>query len=55
MLKKTLIRVVGETSNEIDSNLTRLEKFEVFCQVCDGMLKDGRITKAQHSSWTHIF
>jgi len=55
MLKKTLIRVVGETSNEIDSNLTRLEKFSVFCQVCDGMLKDGRITKAQHSSWTHIF
>ena len=55
MLKKTVIRVVGETANGIDSKMTRLEKFEVFCRVCDNLLDDGRITTAQHSSWTNIF
>ena len=55
MLKKTVIRVVGETANGIDSKMTRLEKFEVFCRVCDNLLEDGRITTAQHSSWTNIF
>ena len=55
MLKKTVIRVVGETANGIDSKMTRLEKFDVFCRVCDNLLDDGRITKAQHSSWTNIF
>ena len=55
MLKKTVIRVVGDTANRIDSKMTRLEKFEVFCRVCDNLLDDGRITKAQHSSWTNIF
>ena len=28
--------------------LTREEKFQVFCRVCDNMLGDGRITKANH-------
>ena len=55
MLKKTVIRVVGETANGIDSKMTRLEKFDVFCRVCDNLLDDGRITTAQHSSWTNIF
>jgi len=55
MLKTQLLKVVGETSNKIDSNLTRLEKFEVFCRVCDGLLKDGRISPAKHHSWTNVF
>ena len=55
MRKSTVIRVVGDTANGIDSKMTRLEKFEVFCRVCDNLLDDGRITKAQHSSWTNIF
>jgi hypothetical protein len=55
MLKTQLLKVVGETSKGIDANLTRLEKFEVFCQVCDGLLKDGRITAAKHQSWTNVF
>ena len=55
MLKTQLLKVVGETSNKIDSNLTRLEKFEVFCRVCDGLLKDGRISAAKHQSWTNVF
>jgi len=55
MLKGQVLKVVGETSNKIDSNLTRLEKFEVFCQVCDGLLKDGRISSAKHQAWTNVF
>ena len=28
------------------NTLTREEKFQVFCNVCDNMLKEGRMTKA---------
>ena len=55
MLKKNVVKVIGETAMRIDPNLTREEKFEVFCRVVDGLLDDGRISKAQHHSWTHIF
>ena len=27
--------------------LTRAQKFEVFCRVCDNMLKEGRISKSK--------
>tara|TARA_Y100000401_G_scaffold61825_1_gene49106 strand:- start:51 stop:218 length:168 start_codon:yes stop_codon:yes gene_type:complete len=55
MLKKQVLKVVGETAIGVDPNLTRIEKFEVFCRVCDNLLNDGRITKAQHQNWTNIF
>ena len=35
--------------------LTRTEKFEVFCRVCDNMLKEGRMTKATHKRFTEIW
>ena len=35
--------------------LTREEKFQVFVNVCDNMLKEGRISKANHTRWTHIW
>ena len=35
--------------------LTREEKFKVFCNVCDNMLKDGRMTKATHKRFTEIW
>ena len=35
--------------------LTREEKFQVFCNVCDNLLKEGRMTKATHKRFTHIF
>jgi hypothetical protein len=35
--------------------LTREEKFQVFCRVCDNMLAEGRITKANHTRWTNVF
>jgi len=55
MLKTQLLKVVGQTATGVDHNLTRLQKFEVFCQVCDGLLKDGRISTAKHHAWTNIF
>ena len=55
MLKQQLLKVVGETSNKIDANLTRTEKFDVFCHVCDNMLKEGRISAIQHERWTNVF
>ena len=55
MLKKNVVKVIGETAMKVDPNLTREEKFQVFCRVVDGLLDDGRISKAQHHSWTHIF
>jgi hypothetical protein len=35
--------------------LTREEKFQVFVNVCDNMLNEGRMTKATHKRFTHIF
>ena len=35
--------------------LTRVEKFEVFCRVFDNMLKEGRLSKVNHTRWTNIF
>ena len=35
--------------------LTREEKFQVFVNVCDKMLAEGRITKANHTRWTELW
>ena len=35
--------------------LTREQKFEVFVRVCDNMLKEGRLSKANHTRWTNIW
>ena len=53
--KAQVIRVIKETSHKIDKNLTREEKQEVFNNVVDGLLRDGRITKKQQMAWTHPF
>jgi len=53
--KAQVLRVVGQTAMSIDSTMTRLDKFDVFCRVCDNLLDDGRITEQQHKSWTNIF
>lgn len=37
------------------NTLTREEKFQVFLNVCDNMLADGRMTKATHTRFTNIF
>ena len=35
--------------------LTREQKFQVFVNVCDNMLAEGRITRANHTKWTNVF
>ena len=35
--------------------LTREQKFQVFVRVCDNMLAEGRISKANHTRWTNIW
>jgi len=55
MLKQNVIKIVGETANGTNHKLSRLEKFEVFCQVCDSLLADGRISEAKHRQWTEMW
>ena len=35
--------------------LTREQKFQVFVNVCDNMLAEGRMTKATHKRFTEIW
>ena len=51
--KAQMLRVMKNCDGA--DTLTREEKFEVFCRVCDNMLAENRITKANHSRWTNIF
>ena len=51
--KKTITDIM-KTCDGVDT-LTREEKFQVFCNVCDNMLSEGRITKANHNKWTQLF
>ena len=53
MLKQQLTKAIAETAFE--RKLTRREKFDVFCHVCDNMLKEGRISTIQHERWTNVF
>ena len=53
--KAQVIRVVRDTVLNVDKNLTREEKQQVFNNVVDGLLRDGRITKKQQMAWTHPF
>ena len=51
---KTQLLNVMKNCNGADT-LTHEEKFQVFVNVCDNMLKEGRIIKANHSRWTNIW
>ena len=53
MLKAHITKVIAESA--APHNLSRIEKFQVFCNVCDNMLAEGRITKVQHERWTNVF
>ena len=50
--KKMILDVIAESA-DVDT-LDRTQKFMVFCNVCDNLLEDGRITKANHKKWTEI-
>ena len=51
--KAQMLRVIKNCDGA--DTLTREQKFEVFVRVCDNMLDEGRITKANHTRWTNIF
>ena len=51
--KAQMIKIMSQCDDA--DTLTRLQKFEVFCRVCDNMLAEGRISKVQHDRWTEIW
>ena len=53
MTKTQILKVIKETA--APHKLDREQKFQVFVNVCDNMLKEGRMTKANHTRWTNIF
>ncbi|AOV58792.1 hypothetical protein T040910_048 [Synechococcus phage S-CAM3] len=53
MLKATIIKTIQSCCN--GTALTKAEKFQVFCHVCDNMLAEGHITKTQHQRYTNVF
>lgn len=53
MTKAQILKVIKTTA--VPHVLTREEKFQVFVNVCDNMLHEGRITLKQHDRWTNVF
>ena len=51
--KAQMLRVMKDCDGA--DTLTREQKFQVFCNVCDNMLKQGRMTKATHKRFTEIW
>jgi len=51
--KAQMLRVIKDASAA--HYLTREQKFQVFVNVCDNMLKEGRMTKATHKRFTEIW
>ena len=51
--KAQMIKVMSQCDGA--DTLTREEKFQVFVKVCDNLLEDGRITKANHTKWTNMW
>ena len=51
--KAQMLKVIATTA--APHSFTREEKFQVFVNVCDNMLAEGRITKANHTRWTNIW
>ena len=51
--KKQMLRIMKGCEGA--DTLTREQKFQVFVNVCDNMLKEGRVSKANHKRWTEIW
>ena len=51
--KAQMLRVMKQCEGA--DTLTREQKFQVFVNVCDNMLADGRMTKATHKRFTEIW
>ena len=51
--KKMMLDIMKKCDDA--DKLTREQKFQVFVNVCDKMLKEGKMSKATHKRFTHIF
>ena len=51
--KAQMLRIMKDCDGA--NTLTREQKFQVFCNVCDNMLREGRMTKATHKRFTEIW
>ena len=51
--KRQMLKIMSQCDDA--DTLTREQKFQVFCRVCDNMLKEGRMTKATHKRFTEIW
>ena len=51
--KTEMLKVMSQCDGA--DTLTREQKFQVFVNVCDNMLKEGKITKANHTRCTNIW
>ena len=51
--KAQMLRIMKDCNGA--DTLTREQKFQVFCNVCDNMLKQGRMTRATHKRFTEIW
>ena len=56
MLKSSVLKIIKETvDSQKETDFNRIEKYQIFCNVCDNMLHAGQITKTQHKRWTEVF
>ena len=51
--KKQMINIMRNCDGA--DTLTREQKFQVFCNVCDNMFKQGRMSKTTHKRFTEIW
>ena len=51
--KRQMINVMKQCEGA--DTLTREQKFQVFVNVCDNMLDQGRVSKSNHKRWTEIW
>ena len=51
--KAQMLKIMSQCEGA--TTLSRTEKFQVFVNVCDNMLNQGRISKANHKRWTEIW
>ena len=51
--KAQMLRIMKDCDGA--DTLTREQKFQVFVNVCDNMLEQGRMTKAPHKRFTEIW
>ena len=51
--KRQMLKIMSQCDDA--DTLTREQKFQVFCRVCDNMLREGRMTKATHKRFTETW